>query len=253
MGIETTPLLLLGRENAREYEAAVRKHGLNPRIIYTEGRIRENLTLHSESGETRISYKGFEAPKGLAEIINEEISPEPCDILTLTGRLPEGVRPSELLPYLTELRDKGVRIVLDSRSYKGEDIRALRPWLIKPNREEIESYIDKRIDDPEELCSYADKVRELGAELTLVTLDKNGAALITNDGVMILHAPHVKVKSTIGAGDSAIAGFIYAAKGSRAPLDALRYAVAFGSAAAMTDGTEPPRRDDINTVLNKLI
>ena len=253
MGIKSAPVVLLGSENSDEYEAALAKSGLEPKIIRVQGRIRENLTLHSKHGETRISYRGFDAPRDLVELMKNEITPDPCDILTLTGRLPEGTSPNELLLYLTKLRDRGVRIVLDSRSYTAADVKELSPWLIKPNREEIYEYIGKRVEKPEELIPFADKIRALSANLALVTLDKNGAALITENEVIIAHAPEVNTVSSIGAGDSAIAGFIYAVKNGYGEGEALRYAIAFGSAAAMTEGTNPPRQEDINSIIKKLI
>ncbi len=253
MGIQSIPVVLLGNENSAEYEAELSKSGLSPRIIRTEGRIRENLTLHHGEGETRISYKGFDAPRDLVDKLREMIHPAPCDVLTLTGRLPEDITPNDLLPYLKELRDKGVRIVVDSRSYTADDLKALMPWLIKPNREEIEGYIDQKIDTLEELVRYADEVAELSGRYALVTFDSEGAALIQQDGTKILHAPKLNVVSTIGAGDAAIAGFIYARAYGKSVCEALGHAVAFGCAATLTDGTAPPRRDDINMILNNLI
>jgi len=253
VGVETVPVLLLGRENSAEYEQAIQKDGLSPIIIHTGGRIRENLTVHHDGGETRISYRGADAPSGLAELLKSRISPAPCDVLTVTGRLPEGVTPTELYPYLKELRESGVRLVIDSRSYRREDIAALRPWLIKPNREEICEYSDGSIDGLSEVVWHRDDVLELGAEHALLTFDREGAALITENDTFTLHAPEVNAVSTIGAGDSAIAGFIYAYVSGMGLREALRYSVAFGSAATLTEGTMPPRRDDIKSLLKKTI
>jgi 1-phosphofructokinase family hexose kinase len=252
MGIESTPVALIGDENSTEYEEALKKEGLNAKLIRVDGRIRENLTLHHGGGETRISYKGFFAPKNLAELIKKEISPAPCDILTLTGRLPEGISPSDLYYFLISLRDSGVKLVIDSRSYSANDIAALRPWLVKPNREEIETYFGERTDSLTELSKNKDALMTLGCENLLVTLDSEGAALFSDGGILTVGSPRVKAISTIGAGDSAIAGFIYAYASGLTKSEALRYAVAFGSAAVLTEGTLPPRGEDIKELLNKL-
>ena len=253
MGVDSVPVLLLGEENSKEYEAALQNDGLSPIIIHTHGRIRENLTIHHEGGETRISYKGADAPSGLSELLKNRISPAPCDILTLTGRLPEGITPRELFPYLKALSENGVKLVIDSRSYTGEDIAALRPWLIKPNREEIAEYVGESIEGLSEVIWYRDDLSRLGAENILLTLDREGAALITENNTLTLHAPEVNAVSTIGAGDSAIAGFIYAYAGGMGVHEALRYSVAFGSAATLTEGTMPPRAEDIKTLFKNNI
>lgn len=253
MGVETVAVVLLGEENSAEYETLIKKDRLSPVIIHTGGRIRENLTIHHSGGETRISHRGADAPSELVELLKSKISPAPCDILTLTGRLPEGITPRDLYPYLKELRDSGIKLIIDSRSYGVEDISALRPWLIKPNREEIVEYVGENIDGLSEVVWYRDDLLSLGAENVLLTLDRDGAALITQNNTLTLHAPEVKVISTIGAGDSSIAGFIYAYVIGTELGEALRYSVAFGSAATLTDGTMPPRADDIKRILKKLI
>ena len=82
MGVQTVPVVLLGNENSAEYEAKLSKSGLSPVLIRTEGRIRENLTLHHGECETRISYKGFSAPRDIIDKIKDAIHPDPCDILS---------------------------------------------------------------------------------------------------------------------------------------------------------------------------
>lgn len=253
IGVESTPIVLVGEENSEEFEAALERDGLKPLIIRTSGRIRENLTLHSKDGETRISYKGPVAPKELVSILKSSINPHPCDVLTLTGRLPEGISPEDLLPLLTELRESGVRIVLDSHSYSSEDVRQARPWLIKPNREEIYEYLGIRINSLEDAIRHKDKILLLGAENALVTLDRDGAVLIGADDAISLHAPEVCAISSIGAGDAAVSGFIWAHTLGEVKKDALARAVAFGCAAVLTKGTEPPRREDIIRLFNKII
>ena len=248
-GIESTAVILAGKDNSDEFEKEISASLPDARFIFTSGRIRENLTIHHGAQETRISYRGFDAPKNLIELIKDTVSPAPCDVLTVTGRLPEGMSPCDMLPYINELREKGVKIVIDSRSYGAKDIKSASPWLIKPNREEISAYLGKEIRTLSDIEGCYDGIIALGAEAALITLDSEGAALVTPSGVIFSHAPVLNAISTIGAGDSTVAGFIWAHTLNEHGEDALMRAIACGSAAVLTKGTLPPRKSDIEKLL----
>ena len=83
----------------------------------------------------------------------------------------------------------------------------------------------------------------------MISLGSKGAILSCDDGCFVAYAPKISALSTIGAGDSSIAGFIAAAKQGMDCSQMLRYAVAYGSAACMTEGTRPPRKDDVEALL----
>jgi 1-phosphofructokinase len=83
----------------------------------------------------------------------------------------------------------------------------------------------------------------------MISLGSKGAVLATESGVYAVNAPKVDVLSTIGAGDSSIAGFISAKANGNCDGEALRVAVAFGSAACMSEGTRPPMKEDVAALL----
>ena len=85
----------------------------------------------------------------------------------------------------------------------------------------------------------------------MITLGEKGAVLASEEGCYIAAAPEIEVKSTIGAGDSSIAGFLAATKSNLPYAERLATAVCYGSAACMNDGTEPPKKSDIETLLKR--
>ena len=86
----------------------------------------------------------------------------------------------------------------------------------------------------------------------MISLGGRGALLCNDEGVFMAIPPKIEVKSTIGAGDSMIAGFISAIAEGESARCALVTAVAFGSAACLTDGTAPPRSEDIEDIKNHI-
>ena len=86
----------------------------------------------------------------------------------------------------------------------------------------------------------------------MISLGGDGALLACKEGVFTVHAPKIRPVSTIGAGDSSIAGFLAAAAEGKSAADCLKTAVAYGTAACLTAGTLPPRREDIHSILSLL-
>jgi 1-phosphofructokinase len=87
----------------------------------------------------------------------------------------------------------------------------------------------------------------------MISLGSKGAVLACSDGCFSATAPRINAISTIGAGDSSIAGFLAATQKGLPAKDILKTAVSYGSAACLTEGTKPPRKDDIEALLKKTI
>ena len=246
-GIENTALVVLGAENGDSFRRALQADEIPYCEITVAGSIRENITLHTDNApETRISFAGFSTDESLLTetdaIIGEDLSDA---IITFTGRVPNGISMDAVKAFLKHLQAKGARIVLDSKSFSAQDMLEVSPWLIKPNEEEIALYTDKPIQTVSDAARAIVALQEAGIEQVLLSLGKSGALLASQAGVWKACAPKIDVLSTIGAGDSSIAGFL-AAHRTGAPLqDCLATAVAFGSAACLREGTAPPLAEDI--------
>ena len=253
-GIDNTALVVLGDENAEDFRRSLSAYGMNVEEILVKGRIRENMTLHtSNAPETRISFSGFNADDSLLSQVSDMLREADEDtVVTFTGRVPEGISLDAVKNLLISLRDKGVKIVIDSKSFGIEDLIQCRPWLIKPNDEEIVDYCDTTVDDLYTAVAEAKKLRGLGIENVMISLGSKGAVLACKDGGFIADAPRINVRSTIGAGDSSIGGFLAALKNGLSSADMLRWAISFGSAACMTEGTEPPERSDVERLLSEI-
>jgi 1-phosphofructokinase len=236
----------VGEENGAEFCAALEEDGMNYRAFSVRGRIRENLTLHEAGApETRISFGGFAADSTLLAAVEEALADRLAagDILTLTGSLPAGLPMAEVKAFLRRAKEKGARLVIDSRSFTPADLVEARPFLIKPNEEEAAAYLGRPVRDFADALAVARPLQEAGIANVIVSLGGAGALLASEDGIYTAVPPQVEVISTVGAGDSSIAGFLTEVDASAA--EALRAAVAFGTAACMQAGTRPPSQADI--------
>ena len=245
--IPNRAIIVLGKENGDEFKNAISY--MDCVLIEKEGRIRENLTFHHENGtETRISFSGFAVDDGIIREVLDNIEAKDDTIVTFTGRIPSGVGKEKVKAFLMELQSRGVRIVLDSKSFTVEDIFEIKPWLIKPNQEEISEYLGCEIETLSQVIEKASVFTEQGITNTMVTLGETGAALLTEDKVYIATCPAISAISTIGAGDSTIAGFLAGAYAGEGAEGSLKTAVSFGTAACLTAGTLPPRKEDIEKI-----
>ncbi len=250
--INNRALVVLGEENGAEFENALKKEGIDALYLRKKGRIRENLTIHERDGETRISFSGFSVGNGIFDEIEALLNLQKGDILTFTGSLPNGVAMNAVKSFLASCRKKGVFLVIDSRSFSLDDLFEVKPLLIKPNSEEISAYMGKEATSLSDCINFAKACVQNGIENAMVSLGAKGALLATKGGVLIATPPKIEAISTIGAGDSSIAGFLAAYECGVPASDCLKNAVAYGSAACLTEGTQAPRKEDIIKIAKEI-
>ncbi|MCI6842923.1 MAG: hexose kinase [Clostridiales bacterium] len=257
-GTGHSAFVILGEDNAADFREGLENEDIDTITLTVPGRIRENITIHpAEGGETRLSFKGFTCPTGTPERVKELISVGSGDILTFTGSLPGGIGKDAAISFLKDLTRQGVRVVIDSKSISPSDLREIKPWLIKPNAEEIFDFFGKDADrntapDEKLLEKTALDVAASGIENVMISLGGDGAILASDGKLWRAKNPKIDAISTIGAGDSSIAGFITAFSRNASKADCLREAVTYGTAACLTEGTNPPRPDDIKEIHEKV-
>ncbi len=247
-GTESAAYVVMGRDNCRDFVAQLGRDGLDYRAFYVDGRIRENITIHSEGmPETRISLDSFSINDKVLDDLYEDISKIVTDrtIIAFCGKVPRGVTIRSVSGFLLKLKSLGAKIALDSNSFKTEDLVGVGPWLIKPNEQEIQAFSDKKIETADDAIEVAKKLCALGIENVIVSLGRAGAVYVNRDHAYEAHVPDVKVISTIGAGDSTVAGFIAAAAEGKSDRECFAEAQSYGCAACMSDGTLPPTPENI--------
>ncbi len=253
-GIENTAVAVLGEENGDSFTRAVKADGIELLAIVDKGRIRENITVHTADGkETRLSFTGTPISEDILDKVEAEIKKIITDdtVLTVTGRIPNGIAISDVKDMIKRFNSVGVKTVIDSKSFSLFDLIEVSPYLIKPNEEEIVAYMNRAINSVKDATEAALELYAKGIKNVMVSLGENGAIIASKDGVYHAKAPNITPVSTIGAGDSSIAGFIMGIALSESTEDALKRAVSFGTAACMTSGTRPPRACDVERLIKE--
>lgn len=252
-GTENTAVVVLGKDNGAEFKAELEAAGLSTLLLEKPGRIRENLTLHCpDQPETRISFSGFGVDDSLLDEVFALLEVDNDTVITFTGRVASGMSMDKVKAFLKNLQERGAKIVLDSKSFSMADIFEVQPWLIKPNQEEISEYLSCTISTIAQAAEKAQIFADHHITNVMVSLGEQGALLLHEGSCYIATPPAIHAISTIGAGDSSLAGFIAAAKKGEDAAGCLRNAVTYGTAACLTEGSLPPTAADIAEIYRQV-
>lgn len=156
----------------------------------------------------------------------------------LTGSLPPESPPDTYARLVERLQDQGGRAVVDARPELLAPTLAARPFLVKPSRYELEQLLGRRLPDLGTVAGAARELRARGVTWVCASLGAQGALLAGPDGCWHATPPAIEVASTVGAGDSMVAGLVAGFATGRNPADALRLGIACGSGTASQPGTE---------------
>lgn len=236
LGVESTALGFVAGFTGTAIENAVESAGVKTDFIHLDsGFSRINIKIKS-GAETELNGRGADIPENkLNEFFRQIDGLSDGDTIVLAGSVPHSLSDDVYMQILERLKGKNIRIIADAEKKLLMGILQYKPWLIKPNTHELAEIFGTEFDTAEKITEYAFKLREMGAENVLVSRAEDGAVLIDSDNkIHICGAFRGKVRNSVGAGDSMLAGFI---AGAPQGYDyALRLATAAGGATAFSDG-----------------
>ena len=158
------------------------------------------------------------------------------DVLVLAGSIPSVMPESMYMDIMKYLEDKNLHIVVDATKDLLMNVLPYHPFLIKPNNHELGEIFGVTLNTKEEVIPYAKKLQEKGARNVLISMAGEGALLVTEDDqVFESMPPKGKVKNSVGAGDSMVAGFIAGYLNSHDYEEAFYMGLCTGSASAFSD------------------
>lgn len=252
LGVESVALGFVAGFTGEELLKRLQEQGIRTDFITAkDGLTRINIKMRSEN-ETEINGQGpVVSEVKLAELFQkiEQLTKE--DILVISGSVCQGVPQGVYADLVRLCNQRHIRVVVDASSVLLWNVLEHGPYLIKPNKDELEDLFYRDIETKEEVIFYAKELQNRGAKNVLVSLGKDGAVLVADDGqIYECEAPQGEVINSVGAGDSMVAGFLAGYMETGDYEKALRLGVYAGSATAFSEGLA--RKEDIDKfVLNK--
>jgi 1-phosphofructokinase len=224
--------------------------------------VRTNLAITETDGTTtKLNERGAELDAATLKALTGAVvaAAERATWVVLSGSLPPGVPDSWYADVVALLASYPCRVAVDTSERPLTALAAgfdrAAPDLIKPNAEELAGLVDESPEmletaalhgDPRPVVAAAGKLVERGVGAVLATLGAAGAVLVDSTGSWMATPPPIIPRSTVGAGDASLAGYVRADVGGAEPPRRLRMAVAYGSAAAALPGSAlpaPPQLD----------
>ena len=210
LGVKSKALGFIAGFTGQEIEREVREFGCDTDFIKLKnGMSRINVKIKADV-ESEINGGGPDIPEEALEELYEKLN---CltegDILVLAGSIPKTMPVDIYEKIMESLQDKGVKFIVDTTGESLLKVLKYKPFLIKPNHHELGDLFNVKLNGNDEIIEYAKKLKEMGARNVLISMAGDGAILIKENGEVITsNVPKGKVKNSVGAGDSMVAGFI---------------------------------------------
>ena len=252
LGMKSCALGFIAGFTGDALEQGVAAMGIQPDFLKVEqGFTRINVKVHAQE-ESEINGQGPQIRyTHLEQLIKKLDRLKKDDILVLSGNVPCSIPQDIYADIMQHLQGSGIRVCVDARQEALMSTLVYHPFLIKPNNYELGEIFGVTLSTKEDVILYAKKLQEMGAANVLVSMAGDGAVLVAEDGSTYKsEAPEGKVKNSVGAGDSMVAGFLYGYLKSGIYEDAFYYGVCTGSASAFSENLAT--REEVDTLLRNI-
>jgi 6-phosphofructokinase 2 len=248
----TVAMGLVGGRTGEDLVELLEAEHVQTWFTHTLAPTRINAIIQDEDNrQVRVSSPGSEVqPDEIDELERALFDLREPDFLVIAGALLEGMRDDFYLRLIREAARQEIKVVADvDRELR--DVVEAGVYLIKPNQYELERLTGKRVETHEDALSASRSVLDStsGLEVVVCSLGPLGAVLVTAEEAWKAVPPDVATDSTVGAGDSLLAGTLVAAAEGQSREQMLCLGVACGTATTMTPGTELCRKDAIDAIL----
>jgi len=249
---QTVAYGFIGGHEGRAVEILLDEEGVPFSFTPIEQETRTNFIISDTkvSKQTIINAPGPHISKKELERFLKKLSEiPPPDLMVASGSIPPGVPVDIYSNIVLGARDYNVRTILDSTGQWLEEGIKAKPYLIKPNIREAGELLKRELPTEEAIVEAALNLVEMGIEVVVISRGKDGIIVATKREILKAVPPLLKVRSAVGAGDCTVAGFALKLAKGEPLIEACRLAVAMGSAAVLTPGTELCHKTDVEKLL----
>lgn len=245
----------LGKENLNGFLHDFKERGITNRFHAIEGRTRINVKLtEKNSVVSDFNFSGFEVNKqDWQHFARDSLSwLSQFDMVCVSGSLPKGIDLDDFTNWMKRLRNQCMCVIFDSsRDALIAGLKA-NPWLVKPNRHELESWIGHPLPTYQEIATAAQQLRSQGIAHVVISLGEEGAMWVNASGVWLATPPKCQVVSTVGAGDAMVGGLIYGLMMRQTSEHTLRLATAISAITVSQGNVRSMDRQQLTKMMNQV-
>ncbi|MCI0481798.1 MAG: 1-phosphofructokinase, partial [Candidatus Dadabacteria bacterium] len=255
LGGQSIALGFVGGFNGMELEQRLLRQGVRCDFVETRGDTRTNIIIYvrSTGTYTTLNAKGPDVNEVETKEILDKISGlTDVSYMIISGSIPSGVSQDIYRQIVEIARAKGAFVALDADGEPMKQGIEAGPTIIKPNVHELGRLMGREITDIPGALDSAEGLKKKRVDIVLVSMGAKGALLVSDSARLFAVPPKIAVGSTVGAGDSLLAGFVLGHFQGRRLAECLRFGVAAGAATAMSRGTELCKREDVEELMPKV-
>ncbi|AHH04783.1 1-phosphofructokinase [Borrelia miyamotoi] len=223
--------------------------GIEHDFVSIAGNTRINIKMMSDGKETEINGNSPAILQSDFQSLILKLKKLDKGMLVMSGSVPSSLgcgAYNEIAEHLS----RDIQLIIDTSGLALRKVVDLNPFLIKPNIKELEEILDMNLNSTKELIDAGCKIVEMGVQNIIVSMGSDGAIFINNKDIFVASVPKINSVSTIGAGDSVVAGFIYAYQNGSSLCDSFRFGVASGTSTALKG--QLCNLDDVNDTFDKV-
>lgn len=239
LGHAVTVSGFLGLDNPQAFDALIARRGFVDEFVRVPGETRSNLKLAESAGRiTDINGPGLVVGEAEQQALFSRLERIAAgfDAVVVAGSLPRGIDPQWLKRLLGMLGKQGVKVALDTSGPALAAGLEAGPWLVKPNTEELGDVLGEAVESLVQQGDAARRLQAQGVEHVVISQGADGVCWFRGHSALQALPPKVQVASTVGAGDSLLAGMLHGLLRGDEPREALRTATAIAAMAVTQIG-----------------
>ena len=252
----STAVGFLGGNAGELLQSGLQSLGIGTDFVWVTGETRTNVSIVTQTHDhyIKVNEKGplVDADKQKELLEKIDSLAKQGDWWVLAGSMPPGVADDFYARIVNVLNKHEANAILDTT---GEALRlgcAEKPYLVKPNAEEVHTLTGMPVDSTTEIAAAAAELRKMGAQNVVISMGKAGALMQSAEETWLTRSPKIQEKNPIGAGDSMVGGLVWALTQGIALKESLGWGVASGAATASLSGTEVGSRPLIEELFKQV-
>ncbi len=255
LGAKVAVTGFLGRDNQELFCQLFDQMAAIDEFVRVDGATRINVKLVEQSGEVSdINFPGVEVTPLAIEQFERTLERLAADhdYFVLAGSLPQGISPALCASWIEKLHSMGKKVLFDSSRDALKAGLDAKPWLIKPNDEELSQFVGRELHTPEQCQAAAAQLAEKGIENIVVSMGANGVMWLNQHQWLHAKPPRMQVVSTVGAGDTLVAGLCWGHMQQMEKTELLTFATALSALAVTQVGVGMSNRKQLETLQQQI-
>ncbi|MDC5852185.1 1-phosphofructokinase [Vibrio europaeus] len=251
LGAEVTVTGFLGKDNPELFHQLFDDIQVNNEFVEVQGATRINVKLVEANGQVSdINFPGVHVTQEEIDRFEQTLFrlAETHDYFVLAGSLPGGVSPEQCAAWIEKLHQQGKKVLFDSSKKALRSGIEAQPWLIKPNDEELSDLFGEHLSTPEQCQTAAQTLSNKGIANIVVSMGADGVMWFNQGQWLHAQPPRMNVVSTVGAGDTLVAGLCWGHMQLMPKEDLLRFATALSALAVTQVGVGITSQEELDNI-----